>query len=89
MLNNKRATDALNILQWINYSIHKCKQRFSTITKNFSTCILFLPSEITKELVKIIVDIKLLSQFTTTTMLLHLVHTIPTHAFGYKFDHNK
>jgi hypothetical protein len=78
---------AYNILQWID--VHECKQGFLAVNKNYSTCILFLPSEVTKELVKTIVDLKLLSQFTTTTMLLHLTHTIPTHALAYMLDHNK
>jgi hypothetical protein len=65
MLNNKCAT------------VHKTYYNgFLAIYKSYSTCILFRPSEVTKELVKTIVDMKLLSQFTTTTMLLHLLsHT--------------
>jgi hypothetical protein len=65
---------AYNILQWID--VHECKQGFLPVNKNYNTCILFLPNEVTKELVKTIVNIKLLSQFTTTTMLLHLIDTI-------------
>jgi hypothetical protein len=65
----------MNILQWID--VHECKQGFSAVTKNYSTCILFLPSEVTTKLVNIIVDMKVLSQLTTTTKLLHLIHTIP------------
>jgi hypothetical protein len=55
--------------------VHECTQGFLDVNKNYSTCILFLPSEVTKELVKTMVDMKLLSQSTTTTMLLHLTHT--------------
>jgi hypothetical protein len=66
---------AYNILQWID--VHECKQGFLAVNKNYSICILFLPSEVTKELVKTIVAIKLLSPSNTTTMLLHLTHTIP------------
>jgi hypothetical protein len=56
----------MNILQWID--VHECKQGFLAFNKDYSTCILFLPSEVTKELVKTIVDMKLMSQSTTTTM---------------------
>jgi hypothetical protein len=65
----------MNILQWID--VHEYKQGFSTVTKNYSTCILFLPSEVTTELVNTIVAMKLLSQSTTTTKLLHLIYIIP------------
>jgi hypothetical protein len=44
--------------------------------RNYNTCILFIPSEVTVELVKIIADHELCSQFTTTTKLLYLIHTI-------------
>jgi hypothetical protein len=40
----------INILQWID--VHEYKQGFSAVTKNYSTCILFLPSEVTTELVR-------------------------------------
>jgi hypothetical protein len=71
---------AYNILQWID--VHECNQRFLAANKNYRSCINFLPSEVTKELVKTIVDMKLLSQFTTTTMLLHLTHTL-SHTFSH------
>jgi hypothetical protein len=57
--------------------VHECKQGFLAVKKNYSTCILFLPSEETKELVNTTVAIKFLSQSTTPTKLLHLTHTIP------------
>jgi hypothetical protein len=78
----------MNILQWID--VHECKQGFSDVTKNYSTCILFLPSEVTAELVNTIVAIKLLLQSTTTTTkLLHLIHSIPHTCSHNKFDQNK
>jgi hypothetical protein len=76
----------MNILQWID--VHECKQGFSAVTKNYSTCILFLPSEVTLELINTIVAMKLLSQ-STTTKLLHLTHTIPHTCSHNKFDQNK
>jgi hypothetical protein len=75
MLNNKYAT--VHKTYFNGSTVHEYKQGFLAINKFFSTCILFLSSEVTKELVKIIVDMKLLSHFTTTTMLLHLTHIIP------------
>jgi hypothetical protein len=77
----------MNVLNWID--VHECKQGFLTVNKNYSTCILFLPSEVTKKLVNTIVAIKFLSQFTTTTKLLHLTHTIPHTCSHNKFDQNK
>jgi hypothetical protein len=71
----------MNILQWID--VHKCKQGFSAVTKKYSTCILFLPSEVTTELINTIVAMKLLSQSTTTTKLLHQYTLSPTHALAY------
>jgi hypothetical protein len=65
----------MNLLQWID--VHECKQGFSAFTKNYSTCIIFHPSEVTTEFVNTIKAMKLLSQSTTTTKLLHLTHTIP------------
>jgi hypothetical protein len=49
---------------------------FSAVTKKYSTCILFIPSEVIMELVKTIADHEFCSQFTTTTKLLHLIHAI-------------
>jgi hypothetical protein len=49
---------------------------FSAVTKKYSTCIIFIPSEVTMELVKTIAVHELCSQFTTTTKLIHLIHTI-------------
>jgi hypothetical protein len=49
---------------------------FSVVIKKYSTCILFIPGEVTMELVKTIADHEFCSQFTTTTKLLHLIHTI-------------
>jgi hypothetical protein len=46
MKNNKCATHAYNILQWID--IHECNQGFLVVNMNYSICILFLPSEVTK-----------------------------------------
>jgi hypothetical protein len=46
MLNNKYATKHKT---YYNGSIvHECKQGFLAVKKNFSTCILFLPSEVIK-----------------------------------------
>jgi hypothetical protein len=50
---------------------------FSAVNKKYSKYILFIPSEVTTELVKIIADHKFCSEFTFTTELLHLIHTIP------------
>jgi hypothetical protein len=77
----------MNILQWID--LYKYKRGFLSVNKNYSTCIPFLPSEVTKELVRTIVAMKLLSQSTTTTMLLHLRPPFPTHALAYMLDQNK
>jgi hypothetical protein len=49
----------MNILQWND--VHECNQGFLVVNKNYSICILFLPSEVTKELVNTIVAMKLLS----------------------------
>jgi hypothetical protein len=64
----------MNILQWID--VHECKQGFLAVTKNYSTSILCLPSEVATELVTTIIAMKLLSQSITTTKLLHVIHTI-------------
>jgi hypothetical protein len=45
--------------------------------RNYNTCILFIPSEVIVELVNTIANHEFCSQFTTTTYLLHLIHTIP------------
>jgi hypothetical protein len=50
---------------------------FSAVTKKYSACVLFIPSEVTMELVNTIGDHEFCSQFTTTTKLLHLTHIIP------------
>jgi hypothetical protein len=50
---------------------------WSAVTTKYSTCILFIPSEVTMELVKTVADHESCSQFTNTTKLLHLIHTIP------------
>jgi hypothetical protein len=49
---------------------------FLAVTKKYSTCICFIPSEITMELVKTVADHEFCSQFTTTTKLLNLIYTI-------------
>jgi hypothetical protein len=59
------------------------------INRNYSTCILFLTSEVTTELINTIIAMKLLSQSTTTTKLLYLTHTIPHTCSHNKFDQNK
>jgi hypothetical protein len=41
-----------NILQW--NEVHECQQGFTGVTKNYSTCIIFLLSEETTELVNTI-----------------------------------
>jgi hypothetical protein len=77
----------MNILQWND--VHECNQGFLVVNKNYSTCILFLPSEVAKELVNTIVAMKLLSQSTPTTKILHLTHTIPHTCSHIFFDQNK
>jgi hypothetical protein len=75
MVNNKYAT------HWTYYNRSNSMNvnlGFSAVSKKYSTCILFIPSEVIMELVNTIADHEFCSQFTTTTTkLLHLVHTIP------------
>jgi hypothetical protein len=42
----------IDILQWSK--VHEYQQGFSAVIKNYSTCILFIPTEVTTELVNTI-----------------------------------
>jgi hypothetical protein len=44
----------IDILQWIN--VHECRQESQLSIRTYSTCIPFLPSKVTTELVNTIVE---------------------------------
>jgi hypothetical protein len=75
MVNNKYA------ITWIDYNATKSMNinlGFSAVTKNYSTCILFIPSEVTTESVNTIVEHEIAVRIHYYyTKLLHLIHTIP------------